>query len=292
VDARLRQGILAGLGAYAVWGTVPVFFKQLGSVPPLEIIAHRVLWSMLLMAAVLSFGSGWHQVQAALRAPRMLARVTLGAVLVMSNWLIFVYGISIGQIVATSLGYFMLPLLNVALGVLVLGERLRRWQWWAVACAVTGVLLETWRVGGLPWISLALAATFGLYGLLRKQLAMDSASGLFLETLTMTLPAAGYLLWLQLDGSGQFGRALTIDWLLVASGAVTAIPLLLFAIAARRLPLNTMGFLQYLAPTISLTIAVVIYHEEFDLHRAAGFVAIWIGIAVYSVDLWRHTRTS
>lgn len=287
----LRQGIIAGLSAYLIWGLVPIFFKQMHGIAAIEIIAHRVVWSLLLMGVVLRMGGGFRQVMDNARDPRRLARVALGSLLVFLNWLVFVYGINIGQILATSLGYFILPIFNIALGVLVLRERLRPLQWLAVACAAAGVVAETVRVGELPWISLALAVTFGVYGLLRKQLPMDSASGLFLETACIAPLAAAYLLWLHETGVGHFGQMPLESSLLIASGAVTAIPLLLFAISARRLPLNMIAFLQYLAPTISFLVAVLIYHEPFDLSRAAGFAAIWVGIAVYSVDLWRTSRS-
>ena len=285
-----RDGIAAGLSAYVIWGLVPVFFKLLQSVPALETIAHRVVWSMLLMAGVLLAGGGYQQVRQTLSNNRKLARVAFGSFMVMLNWLIFVYGVNTNQILATSLGYFILPMLNVALGVFILGERLRPLQWVAVACAACGILFETWRIGHLPWISLALAGSFGLYGLLRKQLAMDSASGLFLETATMAPLALAYLLWLESTGAGHFTASSSNALLLIASGAVTAVPLLLFAISARRLPLNTIGFLQYLAPSISFLVAVLIYDEDFDRQRAIGFGAIWLGVLVYSTDLWRHSR--
>jgi chloramphenicol-sensitive protein RarD len=288
-ESSTRDGIIAGLSAYTIWGLVPVFFKLLQSVPALETIAHRVVWSMLLMAAVLLGGTGYRQVRETLGDGRKLARVAFGSLMVMLNWLIFVYGINTNQILATSLGYFILPMLNVALGVFVLGERLRPLQWAAVAFAACGILFETWRIGHLPWISLALAGSFGLYGLLRKQLAMDSASGLFLETACMAPLAMAYLLWLEHSGAGHFTLSTSNMLLLVASGAVTAIPLLLFAISARRLPLNTIGFMQYLAPSISFVVAVMIYDEAFDSQRAIGFGAIWLGVLVYSTDLWRQS---
>lgn len=288
-----RHGIVAGLAAYFIWGLVPVFFKQLKDVSAIETIAHRVVWSMVLMGIVLLCSPGrFTQVIEFARDPRKLARVAAGSVMVLTNWLVFIYGINVGEILATSLGYFILPILNIALGVMVLKERLRPVQWLAVLCAIIGVLIETLRLGTLPWISLALAASFGFYGLMRKQLAMDSASGLFLETACIVPVALGYLLWLDRTGTAHWGESVQLSALLIASGAVTAIPLLLFAISARRLPLNLIAFLQYLAPSISFLVAVLIYHEPFDLHRAAGFGAIWLGIAVYSLDLWRHAKTS
>jgi chloramphenicol-sensitive protein RarD len=288
---NFRLGIFAGLAAYLIWGLVPVFFKQLVEVPADEIIAHRVLWAMVLMTAVIGFGRGFADARRIAGIPAQLARVALASALVMINWLTFVWGVNTGHILETSLGYFILPLFNVALGVLVLKERLRRLQWLAVLLAAIGVAIEAVHVGGLPWISLVLAGSFGIYGLLRKQLPLDAASGLFLETVCMTPFALAWLTWLALSGQSHFGSGPGLfaprDLMLIATGAVTAIPLLLFAISARRLPLTMMGFLQYLAPSITFLLAVFVYGEPLDLSRGLAFAAIWLGLAVYSVDLAR-----
>jgi chloramphenicol-sensitive protein RarD len=286
-----RLGILAGLAAYLIWGLVPVFFKQIAEVPADEIIAHRVLWAMVFMTAVMGFGRGFADALRVARIPRQLARIALASSLVISNWLVFVWGVNSGHILETSLGYFILPLFNVALGVLVLKENLRRLQWLAVLLAAIGVAIEAARAGGLPWISLVLAGTFGIYGLLRKQLPLDAASGLFLETACMTPLALIWLAWLTLSGQSHFAGGpqfpATHDLMLIATGAITAIPLLLFAISARRLPLTMMGFLQYLAPSITFLLAVFVYGEPLDFSRGLAFAAIWLGLAVYSVDLAR-----
>ena len=288
-----RLGILAGVGAYAIWGLVPIFFKQMAGVPAVEIIAHRVVWAMLLLTALIGFGRGFGEALRVARIPAQLAKIALASALVISNWLTFVWGVNNGHIVETSLGYFILPLLNVALGVLVLKERMRRLQWVAVLCAAVGVAIEATRAGGLPWIALVLAGTFGFYGLLRKQLPLDAASGLFLETVCMMPPALAWLGWLAYSGQGHFGGSSMLsagDLYLVATGPVTAIPLLLFAIAARRLPLSMLAFLQYLAPTIAFLIGVLIYLEPLDAQRMLSLAAIWVGLAVYSVDLLKTTR--
>ena len=280
-----RTGIIAGFSAYVIWGLVPIFFKQIAEVPATEIIAHRVVWAMLLMTALIGFGRGFGDALRIARQPAQLARIVLASALVISNWLTFVWGVNNGHIVETSLGYFILPLLNVALGVLVLKERMRPLQWLAVLCAAIGVAIEATRASGLPWIALVLAGTFAIYGLLRKQLPLDAASGLFLETVCM-LPLA--LAWLAWSGPSHFGVGAGItatDLLLVATGPVTAIPLLLFAIATRRLPLSMMAFLQYLAPTLAFLIGVLMYHELLDTLRMLSLAAIWTGLAVYSVDL-------
>ncbi len=283
-----RDGIAAALSAYTLWGLVPVFFKQLATVPALEIIAHRVLWSLLLLGGVLAvrgrLGAAW---TAALN-PRILARVALASTLIVINWLTFVWAVNVNRVLETSLGYFITPLVSVVLAVLVLGERLRSRQWAAVALAVCGVALEGWRIGGLPWVSLVLAGSFGLYGLLRKQLPLDAANGLLLETACAAPVAALYLLWL--GSARQFGTTMTIDALLIASGAVTAVPLLLFAVGARRLPLVTLGFLQYIAPSLTFLLAIFYYDEPMNLPRLLAFAAIWAGLALYSTDLLLHRR--
>ncbi|MBN8477149.1 EamA family transporter RarD [Sulfuritalea sp.] len=288
-----RRGIVAGIGAYLIWGLVPIFFKQIVEVPADEIIAHRVVWAMLLMTAILGTGRGFGDALRVARIPAQLARIALAAALVLGNWLTFVWGVNNGHIIETSLGYFILPLLNVALGVLVLKERLRPLQWLAVLLAAAGVAIEALRAGGLPWIALVLAATFAIYGLLRKQLPLDAASGLFLETVCMTPVALLWLGWIQHSGTGHFGTGANLfdgrDLLLVATGAITAIPLLLFAVAARRLPLSMIAFLQYIAPSIAFLIAVLVYHEPMDFTRTLAFAAIWSGLAVYSVDLLKFT---
>jgi chloramphenicol-sensitive protein RarD len=282
VLAATHEGVLAALGAYVIWGLVPIFFKQLATVPALEIIAHRVLWSLVLVGALLwargALGSVWRHAT----NPTTLARAALAAALVMTNWLTFVWAVNADRILETSLGYFITPLVSIVLGVVVLHERLRPRQWLAVALALAGVAIEGWRIGGLPWVSLVLAATFGSYGLLRKQLPVDAAGGLLLETACATPFAALYLLWL--GHSGSFGDAATTDLLLITSGAVTAIPLLLFAIGARRLPLTTMGFLQYVAPSLTFLVAILLYDEPMTLARLAAFAAIWSGLALYTAD--------
>jgi chloramphenicol-sensitive protein RarD len=283
-----RDGIAAALGAYLIWGLVPIFFKQLASVPALEIIAHRVVWSLLLVGALLAARGRLGAVWLAARNPRILARAAFGAALVMTNWLIFVWAVNAGRILETSFGYFITPLVSIVLAVLVLKESLRLRQWVAVACACLGVALEGWRVGGLPWVSLALAATFGSYGLLRKQLPVDATGGLLLETACATPLALFYLLWL--GNTGSFDNDIQTGLLLIATGPVTAIPLLLFAIGARRLPLATLGFLQYSAPSLTFLVAIFLYGEPMDLARLLAFAAIWVGLALYTADLVLRQR--
>lgn len=283
-----REGIAAALGAYVLWGLVPIFFKQLGGVPALEIIAHRVVWSLLLVGGLLAARGALTPVWRHAKNPRTLLHAALAGALVMTNWLTFVWAVNVDRILETSLGYFITPLVSIVLAVVVLHERLRPRQWVAVALALIGVALEGWRIGGLPWVSLVLAATFGSYGLLRKQLPVDAAGGLLLETACAAPFALLYLLWL--GSSGNFGQTTATDTLLIASGAVTAIPLLLFAIGARRLPLATMGFLQYLAPSLSFLVAIFFYGEPMNTARLLAFAAIWSGLALYTVDMLLQRR--
>jgi chloramphenicol-sensitive protein RarD len=289
-----RLGVVAGIFAYLTWGLVPIFFKQIAEVPAVEIIAHRVVWAMLLMTALIGFGRGFGEALRIARMPAQLARIALASALVIGNWLAFVWGVNNGHILETSLGYFILPLFNVALGVLVLKERLRPLQWLAVLLAASGVALEATRAGGLPWIALVLAGTFGIYGLLRKRLPLDAASGLFLETVCMTPVALAWLGWLAWSGQSHFGGGTALstrDAMLIATGPVTAIPLLMFAVAARRLPLSMMAFLQYIAPSLTFLLAVLVYHEPLDFKRVLTFAAIWLGLAIYTFDLIKLAAT-
>lgn len=293
-DARAaRQGMFAALAAFVTWGLAPLYFRALGSVPPFEIVAHRVLWSALflagLLAAVSSTG-GYARVRAALAQPRLLALLTLTALLTSSNWLVFIWAIDAGRLLEASLGYFINPLVSVALGALFLGERLRPLQAVAVAIACAGVGWRVWQLGSLPWIPLFLAGTFGLYGLLRKRAPVDAVGGLFIETLVVAPLALGWLLWLHTHESLAFGSGAATDWLLPLTGVITAVPLMLFAVGARRLPLATVGFLQYIAPSLNFLVAVLLFREPFDTTQLVGFALIWFALAVYSFDLLRAAR--
>lgn len=285
--AASRAGMAAALGAYMIWGLVPIFFKQLAGVPALEIIAHRVLWSLGFIGGLLLWRGQLGALWTAAREPRLLARTAAAATLIMINWIVFVWAVNAGRILETSLGYFITPLLSIALGVAVLRERLRPRQWAAIGLALLGVAQEGWHLGGLPWVSLALAGSFGVYGLLRKQLPLDATKGLMLETACAAPLCALYLAFF---GSGQFSASLELGALLVAAGPVTAVPLLLFAVGARRLPLTTLGFLQYLAPSLSFLVALFHYDEPMDHGRFLAFLAIWAGLALYTADLVLHGR--
>jgi chloramphenicol-sensitive protein RarD len=287
-DRRATLGVLSSAGAFFIWGMVPLYFRTLQGVSAFEIIAHRVLWSLLFLLLLLAVGRGFAQVRATLAQPRLVARLALTAALVTSNWLTFVWAVNAGRILETSLGYFITPQVNVLLGFLFLHERLRRPQWLAVLLAVAGVANQIWMLGQLPWISLVLALTFGSYGLFRKQIPVDAVTGLLVETLVAAPVALAFLVYLARTGGLGFAhQGGVVDALLAGLGVVTAVPLLLFAAGARRLRLATVGFLQYLAPTMTFLLAVLIYGEPLGPGRALTFLLIWAGIIVYAADSLR-----
>lgn len=280
-----RHGLLYGLAAYGLWGLVPAYFKALGGVPPLEILAHRVAWSVVFLGLVVTALRRWPDLLRCLRRPRLMAALGLSAVLITANWLVYIYGVATGRIVHTSLGYYITPLANVLFGLLVFGERLRAGQWAALALATTGVLVLVVAAGELPWIALCLPVSFGLYALVRKKAPVDSLLGLTIET-ALLLPAAlaalAYWAWSGALSWGAAGRA--TDALLASSGVVTAVPLLCFGAAARRLSMSTLGFLQYTAPSLQFLQAVLFFGEPFTRGRAVSFGFIWAALAVYSLD--------
>ena len=283
-----RRGLLYGVAAYGLWGVVPLFWKLLAGVDPVEVLAHRAVWGMVAFAAIVWIAEAGPPLRAALRERRTLAVMALSSTLLAINWGTFVGAVSTGHLLDASLGYFMNPLVSIALGMIVLGERLRRLQWLAIGCAVAGVAVLTWRAGRVPWISFVLAGSFGGYGLVRKLARVDSLVGSTIETILMFPIAAVYLAILAARGGGALGHAApSIAMLLIATGVVTAGPLLLFTSAARRLPLSTVGFLQYLAPTGQFLIAVLAFHEAFTADKLVAFGMIWVGLIVFSIDLWR-----
>lgn len=288
-SATALRGVLAAVSAYVFWGIAPVYFKALGSVGAGEIIAHRILWSVVLLAVVLLVMRRTAGIDALRANPRLLLWLAGTTVLVTSNWLVYVWAVNAGRVLEASLGYFINPLVSVLLAALLLKERLRMPQRVAFALAALGVLNQIVQVGALPWISLFLAVTFALYGFLRKRLAIDPVSGLMVETLLAAPVALLYLRGLGVEGSLAFGhQGLGIDLLLVAAGAVTSLPLVLFTYGAQRLRLTTMGFLQYLAPTLMFLLGVLVYGEPLDAGRLATFVLIWSGLIVYTGDVVRQ----
>jgi chloramphenicol-sensitive protein RarD len=291
VDER-RLGVVSGLGAYALWGLFPLYFPLLEPAGGVEIVAHRVLWSLVVLAILLTVVRRWSLVRAAVVDRHTLVVLSGAAVFIAANWLVFVYGVNSGHVVETSLGYFINPLVSVVLGVVVFSERLRPTQWAAVAIAAVAVAVLTVDYGRPPWIALSLAATFALYGLMKKLVRVEAAPGLFLETALVALPAAVVLGVLHAHGTGTFGHAGLLNALLLAgSGIATAIPLLLFAAAARRIPLSTIGLLQYLTPSMQLIIGVFVYGEPMPPARLVGFAIVWLALAVFTVDSLRHARS-
>lgn len=285
----MLKGIIYAASAYAIWGLFPIYFKALHGIPPVEILLHRIVWALTFLIIVLASRKQWAWIGAVLRQPRVLAGFTASALLLSANWFIYIWAVNNGQVVDASLGYFITPLVNVVLGFLLLHERLRPGQWAAVSLAAAGVAWLTWQGGHLPWIGLMLAATFGTYGLLRKTAALGALEGLSLETLMLFPVALGALVMLTLDGRATFfDISISSRWLLAASGPITAVPLLLFAAGARRLPLSVLGLLQYIGPSIQLLLAVWLYKETFDRAHLIGFGLTWAALVLYSAEgLWR-----
>ena len=290
VDER-RVGVASGLAAYGLWGLFPLYFPLLEPAGGVEIVAHRVIWSLLFVAVLLTAVRAWPQVRATVTDRRALLVLSGAAVLIAANWLVFVYGVNSGHVVETSLGYFINPLVSVLLGVVGFSERLRPLQWVAVGIAAVAVAVLTVDYGRPPWIALVLALTFGLYGLMKKLVRTEAAPGLFVETALVALPAVAVLAIAHSSGDGTFGNAGTGHALLLASsGIATAVPLLLFAAAARRIPLSTVGLLQYLTPSMQLAIGVFVYGEPMPAARLAGFAIVWTALAVFTADTLRHAR--
>jgi chloramphenicol-sensitive protein RarD len=283
-----RQGILYGLLAYGLWGLVPLYFKQLRSVPAVEVLMHRMVWCALFLSIIVTVARRWGDVARVLRTPKLLGLLLLSAILIALNWLAYIRSVETGQVVQASLGYFVTPLLSVFIGLLVLGETMRPLQWIAVGVAAAGVLLLVLARGEIPLVGLSLAVTFSLYSLVRKKTPVDGLLGLMIETLILAPIAVVFLLLWRGEGTLAFGQhGSRLDLLIVASGIVTAFPLLAFGQAARRLPLSSLGFLQFMSPTIQFLIAVLVFGEEFDRGRAIGFAIIWTGVALFLVDLWQ-----
>jgi chloramphenicol-sensitive protein RarD len=287
-----RQGVLFGLTAYIIWGSFPVYFKALAGAGPLEIVCHRFFWSAVLLLLLVAVRRQLGQVWQAFRDRALLATLCGSTLLIAANWLVFLFALQQNQVLQSSLGYFMTPLVSVLLGLVVLRERLNRWQQASVLAAFLGVLILTVHQGVLPWIALTLAGSFGLYGLLRKMARVDALIGVTVETLLLAPFALGYLVHLRTQGQGAFlaGSAL-LDTLLPFSGVVTAVPLLCFVAAARRLRLTTIGFLQYITPTLHFIFAVGLYGEPFGRGQLLSFLFIWIGLGIFSADaIWKNRK--
>jgi len=286
-----RKGVTYGLAAYLCWGVFPVYFKAVHAVPPLEMVAHRICWSLAFLLLLIAGKGAWRDMQQLLARPKSLAVLCVSTLLIATNWLVFIYAITAGEVLQSSLGYFINPLVSVLLGFLFLGERLVRVQWISIALAAVGVVYLAASYGAIPWISLALAASFGFYGLIRKSLHVEPLVGLTVETLLLAPIALIYLIRLDQSGAAAFlAGSGSLNILIPLSGIITAIPLLLFAAATKKLRLATVGFLQYITPTMHFLLAVLAYGETFTHTHLVSFLFIWCGLALYSLHAYRSTR--
>lgn len=289
LNERVNSGFLFALSAFGLWGLAPVFFKLVAEVNPFEVLAHRVVWSVLILALVVQWRGQWRQ----LRALEWLTlkRLFWSSLFVSTNWFLFIWGVANDQVLQTSLGYFINPLISVCFGLLFLGERFRPFQQLAVGLAFVGVINEIFVAGVMPWLSLMLALSFASYGLIRKQLSIDPILGLFLETVLLLPIALVYFVYLAIEGELYFGSSdVGVDVALVCSGFMTTIPLLLFAAATQRLPLSQIGLVQYLTPTMSFCLAIFLYNEPFKHAQLISFACIWLGLAIFTIDGLRSRR--
>ncbi|ELF6584053.1 EamA family transporter RarD [Salmonella enterica] len=294
MDAKqTRQGVLLVLAAYFIWGIAPAYFKLIYYVPADEILTHRVIWSFFFMVALLSVSRQWRQVKKLLKTPKKIFLLALSAVLVGGNWLLFIWAVNNHHMLEASLGYFINPLVNILLGTIFLGERFRRMQWLAVILAVCGVLVQLWTFGSLPIIALGLAFSFAFYGLVRKKIAVEAQTGMLVETLWLLPVAAIYLFGIADSATSHMGQnALSLNLLLMAAGVVTTIPLLCFTGAATRLRLSTLGFFQYIGPTLMFLLAVTFYGEVPGADKMVTFAFIWAALAIFVMDaLYTQRRT-
>jgi chloramphenicol-sensitive protein RarD len=283
-DTMKDRGILYALGAYLAWGLFPIYWKWLVQVPAVQLLGHRILWSFILLAAILLVTRRWADFRTKLSS-KVLRIYLVAALLIGINWLTYVWAINAGFIIETSLGYFITPLLSVLLGVIFFHERLRPTQWIPILLAAVGVVYLTVSYGSLPWIALTLAISWGFYGLVKKAAPLGSLYGVTLETGILFLPALGYLIFTDISGLGLFlHNGIRTDLLLAGAGAVTTIPLLMFAKAARRIPLSTIGILQYISPTLQFIIGFAVYHEPFSQSRLIGFGIVWLALIIFWVE--------
>jgi len=278
----MKKGILYGIGAYLLWGIFPIYWKWLQAVPAIQIISHRIIWSFILLALILFVTRQWRAFRAAALSRRVVLIYLASAILLSINWLTYVWAVNAGFVVETSLGYFINPLLSVLLGVLFLREKLRPWQWVPIGLAAIGVIYVAFSYGQFPWIALTLAFSFGLYGLVKKMAPLGSLYGLTLETGLLCLPAVVFLVFMEGQGQGAFLHVPPVsNLLLIGAGLVTTVPLLMFASAAQRIPLSTVGILQYITPTMQFILGVFLYHEPFNLSLLIGFSIVWLALLIF-----------
>jgi chloramphenicol-sensitive protein RarD len=289
---RPGNGVAAASAGFLLWGVVPIYWKQMMSVSAFELIAHRIVWSLLFLFGVLAWQKNFASLRPAFASGRALGLNLLSSLLLAVNWTVYVWAVNRGQVIESSLGYFLVPLLNVAIGSLLLHEKLRRGQWVAIASAAVGVALLLIRAGHVPWIALVIAGTWSAYGWLKKGSPLGSIAGLTVETILLFPLAAGLLLWLAAQGGGVIGHADgRIHAFVLSAGVITAVPLLLFAYGAQRLRLTTLGLLQYLAPSVQFLLGLFLFREPFDAVRLQAFTLIWIGLIIYTADMfWTQRR--
>ena len=288
----MNKGILAGIGAHILWGLFPIYWRLLEQDPAIEILAHRMVWSLVFVAGILTVQKEWRWLGEVLRNRRTVVIYTLAAILLSFNWYTYIWAINAGYVVEASLGYFINPLVNFLLGVIFLGEKLRGGQVAAVILAGLGVVYLTVNYGSLPWISLVLAFTFGMYGLIKKTAPLESMHGFSLETMVLFLPALAYLFYRDASGVGAFvHQGVLVTVLLILAGPVTSIPLLMFGYAARKIPLSMLGFIQYITPTMQFILGVFVYFEPFPKARLIGFSIIWLALLMYSLEgIWFNRK--
>ncbi|MBR9872332.1 MAG: EamA family transporter RarD [Gammaproteobacteria bacterium] len=284
--SETSKGVAYGLAAYTMWGSFPLYFALFDGIPAWEVLIHRVVWSCVFLAVVISLLKRWTPVKTALKRPKRLGFVLGCAIFIALNWGIYIYAVETRQVMQASLGYFLTPLVNVAMGLLILGERISRLQVAAVVLAAVAIVYQIVLLGVLPWITLALAFSFGTYGLMRKKVDLDGLSGLFVETLLLLPLGLLALAWLSAQDVSHLTDSTSSALLLMSSGIVTAIPLLAFAGAARRLRLSTVGFLMYINPTLQFLIAMYVFHEPLGAEKLISFVMIWVALAIYSWSAW------
>lgn len=285
------SGLLPALGAYMIWGFLPLYLLLVKTVPPFEFVGWRIIWTLPLCLLIVAFRRQFPELLAALKSPRAMLALGASAVLIGINWFVYIWAIMAGEVYAASIGYYLNPLINVLLGTLFLGERLTRWQWLAVAIALAAVVLLAAGALTSLWISLTLGFSFGLYGLVRKQVSVGSLPGLTIESTILLLPAIGIAAWYAASPAGSsFGQDWQMSGLIVFSGVVTAVPLLMFALAARRMDYSTLGFIQYLAPTIVFILGLTVFEQPLAPAKFFSFVLIWIAVGVFVGDLWARKR--
>lgn len=290
-DTPAPSGLPAALGAYLIWGFLPLYLILVREVPAFEFVGWRIIWTLPLCLLIIAARKQFPDLRAALSNRRTLLALTVSSFLIATNWLVYIWAIMAGEVFATSIGYYINPLINVLLGTLLLKERLSRWQWLAVVVAAAGVSLLAVEALTTLWISLTLGVSFGLYGIVRKQVDVGSLPGLTIESGIMLLPAMGIAAWYAMSPAGSsFGSDAGLSLAIMLGGVLTAVPLLLFAIAARRMPYSTLGFIQFLAPTIVFFLGLFVFHQELRPVQLASFVLVWIAVAIFVADMWTKSR--